>query len=104
MVSLHESPFKLRFTTNFKVTLFRASMQNTRRNSTHAKVNKEIRQQCQPQRRLTSLARFWSYFSLHFRIRCPHAVLHGFVATDKNFHTFGAEFLGLRRFQRPLCL
>jgi hypothetical protein len=71
MVSLHESRFKLRFTTNFKVTPFRASMQNTRHDSTQAKREQGNRQQCQPQRRLASLARFLLYFSLHFRIRCP---------------------------------
>jgi len=26
--------------------------------------------------------------------------MHGFVATDTDFHTFGAEFRGLRRSQR----
>ena len=30
MISLYKSRFKLRFTTNFKVALFRVSMQNTR--------------------------------------------------------------------------
>ena len=99
MMSLHQSRFKLRFTTNFKVASVGASMQNTRHDSTQAKREQGNRQQCQPQRRVASLARFFLYFSLHIRIRCPHAVLHGFVATDTDFHTFGAELRGLRRFQ-----
>ena len=71
MMSLHESRFKLRFTTNFKVASVGASMQNTRHDSTQAKREQGNRQQCQPQRRVASLAWFFCIFRCTFEFDAP---------------------------------